>query len=98
MRRATVHPRWCHPPECTATAEGGGSHGSRFFYLDEHVTVQLIKPESIGRPTIHVAVWEDGQRPAVNVEPREVVTFSLERAGLLVNTVADLIERAGDGS
>ncbi|MFG1839126.1 hypothetical protein ACGFH8_11905 [Micromonospora sp. NPDC049175] len=95
MRRPIVHPRWCYPSECTVTAQGTGSHGSRYFYVDERITVQLVKPESIGRPTIHIAVWRDDQQPAVNVEPREVITFSVERASLLVNTVADMIERVG---
>lgn len=95
MRRAIVHPRWCHPPECTATAEGNGSHSSRYFFVDERTTVQLVKPAGLGGATVHVALWEEDQRPSGNVEPREVITFSLLRAGLLVNTVADVIERAG---
>ncbi|MEV4215159.1 hypothetical protein [Micromonospora sp. NPDC049662] len=92
------HPRWCHPPECSATAEGSGSHGSRYFYVDELLTVQIIKPESIGRPTIHIAAWNPGDVPAAGVEPREVITLTVERASLLVNTIADMIERVGGGS
>ncbi|MEU8220923.1 hypothetical protein AB0C47_34845 [Micromonospora taraxaci] len=59
--------------------------------------MQIIEPESIGRPTIHIAAWNPGDVPRAGVEPREVITLTVERASLLVNTVADMVERVGSG-
>ncbi|WP_430497839.1 hypothetical protein ACQRWP_23765 [Micromonospora trifolii] len=76
------------------TADDKGSHGSRYFYVDERTTAQLVKPAGIGDATVHLSLWAPEVTPGPAVEPREVITFSMVRAGLLVNTVADLIEKA----
>ncbi|MEV4212905.1 hypothetical protein [Micromonospora sp. NPDC049662] len=66
--------------------------------MDELLTVQIIKPEWVGRPTIHLAAWNPGDVPSAGAEPRELITLTIERAGLLVNTVADALERIGGGN